>query len=122
MAGEKFISEAGAQYPANALIQDMPKNVNHPKLEEAFKPILSIGDLSGVRAECEKKISAGLADLANDSEASEFKAFLVALAEKVVSATGEGFFGNRGEKVSAKEATFVDQLKRQLGITAPTAT
>jgi hypothetical protein len=114
MAGEKFITDTGAKYPGNALILDMVKSVDLPKLEEIVKPVLSIGDMDGVRAECQKKIGAGAAVLANDTEANQFKEFLLALSDKVMNASGNGFFGNRGEKVSAKEAAYMQQLKRQL--------
>lgn len=114
IAGEKFISEAGGSYAGNSLVESMAKNVNLPKLEEAIKPVLSIGNIDGVRSECQQKINDGLAVLGHDNEAAQFKAFLVALAEKVVNASGEGFFGNRGATVSANETAFVDQLKRNL--------
>jgi hypothetical protein len=118
MAGEKFFSDAGSLYPGNALIQDMLRNVDLPKLEETVRPLFSLGDLKAVHAECQKRISDGLAVLANDAEANQFKAFLVALADKVVNAAGEGFFGNRGARVSANEAAFMNQLKQQLGVTS----
>jgi hypothetical protein len=118
MAGEKFISEAGSLFPHNALIQDMVKDVNLPKLEEVVKYTLSLGDRNAMQAECLRKIDSGLTVLARDEEANQFKSFLVALAEKVVSASGEGFFGNRGARVSTKEAAYIDQLKRQLGRTS----
>jgi hypothetical protein len=116
MAGEKFISEASEMYPGSALIQEMRKNVDLPKLEEAIQPILSLGDQNAVRAECQKKISNGLAALGNDADANKFKTFLAALAEKVVNAAGQGFFDNRGARVSEKEAAYLGQLKEQLGV------
>jgi hypothetical protein len=117
MAGEKFFSEAATMYPRNALIQDMVQNVQLPELEKIVQPLLSIGNLDSIRAECQKKISTGLIVLAHDQEAEQFKTFLVALADKVVNAAGEGFFGNRGARVSTNEATYMNQLKQQLHIT-----
>ena len=67
-------------------------------------------------ARCSEKINDGLSVLANDEEANQFKAFLLALADNVVNAAGEGFFGNRGERESAKEAEYLNQLKQQLGV------
>jgi hypothetical protein len=84
MAGEKFFSDAGSLYPGNALIQDMLRNVDLPKLEETVRPLFSLGNLKAVHAECQRRISDGLAVLANDAEANQFKAFLVALADKVL--------------------------------------
>lgn len=118
IAGEKFISEAGTTYRSNALIQEMVKDVHLPELEKVVQPVLSLGNLDGIRAECRKKIDAGLTVMAHDQEADQFKTFLVALAEKVVNASGEGLFGNRGERVSANEAAYMAQLKQQLHITA----
>jgi hypothetical protein len=118
MAGEKFISEAGTMYAGNLLIQDMIKNMQLPELEKIVQPILSIGNVDSIRAECQKKINAGVTALAHDHEAEQFKTFLVALAEKVVNAAGEGFFGNRGARVSANETAYLNQLKQQLHITA----
>lgn len=115
-AGEKFISEAGSLYPRNALIQHMEENVDLPKLEEIVKHIFAHGDRNAMHAECLRKIRSGLTVLVNDDEAREFKAFLLALAEKVVSATGEGFFGNKGAKVSVNEAAYMNQLRQQLGV------
>jgi hypothetical protein len=116
MSGEKFITEAGRAYSGNTLIQDMLKNLNLPKLEETVRPIFGLGDIKAVQAECQRMISNGLAVLANDGEANQFKAFLVGLAEKVVNAAGEGFFGNRGARVSANEVAYMNQLKQQLGV------
>jgi len=117
MAGENFISEAGTKYPGNSLIQYMIKNVQLPELEKMIQPVLSIGNADKIRAECQKKISDGVASLApHDQEAEQFKAFLVTLAEKVVNAAGEAFFGNRGTRVSANEAAYMNQLKQQLHI------
>ena len=116
MAGEKFVSEAGSLYPRNALIQEMSKNVNLPKLEEVVKHVFSLGDRNAMHAECQRKIDAGLTVLANDEEANQFKAFLVEIAEKVVNAAGKGFFGNREARVSVNEAAYMNQLKQQLGV------
>ena len=118
MTGKKFISEAGSLYPGNALVQEMVKNANLPKTEEIVKQVFSHGDRSAMLAECQQKISAGQIVLAHDEEANQFKAFLVATAEKVVNAAGEGFFGSQGARVSGQEASYVDQLKQQLGVTA----
>lgn len=116
LVGEKFVSEAGYLYPRNVLIQEIIKNVNLPKLEEAVKHIFLLGDRIAMRVECQRKISAGLAVLAYDEEADQFKAFLVAIAEKVVNAAAEGFFGKQGMRVSVYEAAYVYQLEQQLGI------
>ena len=121
MAGEKFISDAGQMYSGNVLIQDMLRNLDLPKLEDTVKPILALGDLKTVKAECQQRIDNGAAALANDAEANQFKAFLVAMADKVVNAAGEGFFGNRGERVSTNEAAYMNQLKQHLGITSTSA-
>jgi hypothetical protein len=118
MAGEKFFSEAGTMYPGNALIQDMVRDVHLPELEKAVQPILSLGKLDDVRAECQKKISTGLMMLEQDQESEQFKMFLLSLADKVVNAAGEGFFGNRGARVSTNEAAYMEQLKQQLHITS----
>lgn len=118
ITGEKFISEASMIYRGNALIQEMVKEVHLPELERVVQPVLSLGNLDGIRAECWKKIDAGLNVMANDQEADQFKAFLLALAEKVVNAAGEGFFGNRGARVSTNEAAYMQQLKEHLHITA----
>jgi hypothetical protein len=116
IAGEKFITDASQQYPRNTLIHDMLSSLNLPKLEEAVKPVLSMGNLDSVRAECNNKVSTGQSVLENDEEANQFKSFLVTLSEKVTSAVGEGFFGNRGEKVSQNEAAFVERLRQQLHV------
>lgn len=116
MAGEKFVSDAGSLYPRNALIQEMTKNVSMPKLEEIVKHVFSLGDHNAMHAECQRKIDAGQIVLAHDEEADQFKAFLVALADKVVSAVGEGFFGNKGAGVSVNEAAYMNRLKQQLGV------
>jgi hypothetical protein len=118
IAGEKFFSEASTRYPGNALIQEMVKEVRLPELEKIVQPVLSLGNLDGIRAECQKKISTGLIILAHDQEAEQFKMFLVALADKVVNAAGEGFFGNRGTRMSANETAYMNQLKQQLHITS----
>lgn len=115
MAGEKFISEASTMYPNNSLVQAMARNSNFPNLEQAAKPIFSSKDTNAIRQESQKKIQDGLATLANDNEAREYKAFLVALAEKVTNAAGEGFFGNKGAKVSPDEAAYINRLKQQMG-------
>lgn len=119
MAGEKFISEASTSYRGNALIQDMIRNMQLPELEKVVQPVLSVGNIEATKAECRKKISDGAALLGNDKDAEQFKAFLVTLADKVVNVAGEGFFGNRGARVSANEAAYMEQLKQQLHI-APT--
>lgn len=118
IAGEKFFSEASTMYPGNALIQDMVREVRLPELEKVVQPILSLGKPDDIRAECQKKISTGLMMLAHDQEAEQFKMFLVTLADKVVNAAGEGFFGNRGARVSANEAAYMNQLRQQLRITS----
>lgn len=116
LVGEKFVFEAGSLYPRNALIQEMIKNVNLPKLEEVVKHIFLLGDRNAMRAEYQRKIDAGLAGLAHNEEANQFRAFLVAIAEKVVNAAREGFFGKQGARVSVYEAAYVKQLEQQLGI------
>lgn len=116
LAGESFITKAAAKYPGNTVIQEVTKGLNLPKLEEAAKPVFSAGNLDEMRARCSEKINDGLSVLANDEEANQFKAFLLALADSVVNAAGEGFFGNRGERVSAKEAEYLNQLKQRLNV------
>ncbi len=116
VAGEKFITDVSAQFPRNALIQSIAREANLPKLEEIVQHLFTHGDSQTMHADSQKKISAGLAVLAHDEEANQFKAFLVALAERVVEAAGEGFFGNRGAKVSPHEAAYIQQLKRQLSV------
>src|SRR5947209_6861057 len=54
LVGEKFVSEAGFLYPRNALVQEMIKNVNLPKLEEIVKHIFLLGDRNAIRAECQQ--------------------------------------------------------------------
>jgi hypothetical protein len=116
LVGEKFMTEAGTTYPHNGLIRDLLQNLNLPKLEEIVKPILSIGKLDEIRTQCRQRISDGMAVLANDEEANQFKAFLIALGDKVVNAAGEGFFGNRGDRESANEAAFMNQLRQRLNV------
>ncbi len=98
VAGEKFITDARAQFPRNALIQDMTRDVSLPKMEEIIQHVFTLGDLNTMRMDCQKKINAGLAVLAHDEEANQFKAFLVALAERVVGAAGEGFLAIVGQE------------------------
>jgi hypothetical protein len=119
MAGEKFISDASVNFPGNALIQDLSKNINLPKMEEVVRPMFSLGDLNAIRTECQRRIRDGLMTLAQDHEADQFKAFLVSLAEKVVNAAGEGFFGTKGQRVSQNEQQYIDSLKQQLSSSMP---
>jgi hypothetical protein len=116
LVGEKLVSEAGSLYPCNVLILEMIKNVNLPKLEEAVKHIFLLGDRNAMRAECQRKIGAGLVVLAQDEEANQFKAFLMAIAEKVVNAAAEGLFGKQGIRASAYEDAYLHQLEQRLGI------
>ncbi len=115
-SGEKFISEAASTYPRNGLILYMLKNVNLPRVDEGIKHMFSLGNPAAMQSECQRKIDDGLAVIANDEEGRQFKVFLLHLAENVVNAAADGFFGNQGDKVSPKEAAYVEQLKQKLGV------
>ncbi len=118
LAGETFISNAGKMYPNNALIQYLMNNLNLPTLQKTFQNLFALGDRTAMEKECHQKLLDGLAVLGNDTEASQFKSFLIGVAEQVVSAAGGGLLGTSGPKVSQAEAAYVQQLKQMLNVPA----
>ena len=110
--GIKSINNAKNKYPHNALIQDM--------IAGADKSIQEVQGYTERERQTtvwayQKRIDEVIALLADDEEAREFKLVLVELAQAVAGAAGPGVFGI-GEKVSKAEATFINALKRRLGV------
>jgi hypothetical protein len=113
-AGEQFISQSANEFPNNRLIQYMVKNVNLPKMEDAFKHMFGAGDAEAMVAECESKLDAGKSVLADDEEGKEFKRFLIKVGEVVVNSSSDGVFGTQGPRLNEKEAAYMDLLKQKL--------
>ncbi|MBV9257672.1 MAG: hypothetical protein JO215_06610 [Ktedonobacteraceae bacterium] len=110
--GIKFIAKAKERYPRNALIQDMVEGGDKSIQEvQAY----TVGERQEAVWAYQRRIDEVVGLLANDEEAREFKVVLVELAKAVAGAAGFGIFGT-GEKVSIAEATFIDALKRRLGV------
>ncbi|MBV9615384.1 MAG: hypothetical protein JO031_08010 [Ktedonobacteraceae bacterium] len=110
--GIKFIAKAKERYPRNALIQDMVEGGDKSIQEvQAY----TVGERQEAVWAYQRRIDEAVGLLANDEEAREFKVVLVELAKAVAGAAGFGIFGT-GEKVSIAEATFIDALKRRLGV------
>lgn len=65
-----------------------------------------------------KKLSALLAQKSTPAEASEFKRWVLGIANRVAEASSEGgFLGFGGEKVSAAEKAMLQKLSDALGVT-----
>ena len=110
--GIKFIAKAKERYQRNALIQDMVEGGDKSIQEvQAY----TVGERQEAVWAYQRRIDEAVGLLANDEEAREFKVVLVELAKAVAGAAGFGIFGT-GEKVSIAEATFIDALKRRLGV------
>ena len=110
--GIKFIAKAKERYPRNALIQDMVEGGDKSIQEvQAY----TVGERQEAVWAYQRRIDEAVGLLANDEEAREFKVVLLELAKAVAGAAGFGIFGT-GEKVSIAEATFIDALKRRLGV------
>ncbi len=110
--GIKFITNAKDKYPRNALIQDMLASVDKSIPEvQAY----TVSERQEAVWAYQRNIDETVGLLANDEEAREFKLVLLELAQAVAGAAGFGIFGT-GEKVSIAEATFIDALKRRLGV------
>lgn len=110
--GIKSINNAKNKYPHNALIQDMIAGADK-SIQEV--QVYTVGERQAAVWAYQKRIDETIAFLANDEEAREFKLVLLELAQAVAGAAGFGIFGT-GEKVSVAEATFIDALKRRMGI------
>ncbi len=110
--GTKFITNAKSRYPHNALIQNMIAGADK-SIQEVQS--YTVGERQKAVWGYQRHIDEALGFLANDEEASEFKFVLVELAKAVAGAAGPGAFGT-GEKISMAEATFLDALKRRLGV------
>lgn len=110
--GIKYINSAKSKYPQNALIQNMMASAEL-SLQEVQS--YTVTERQEVVWAYQRKIDEAIGLLANDAEAREFKVVLLELARAVAGAAGFGVFGT-GEKVSVAEATFIDALKRRLGL------
>jgi hypothetical protein len=110
--GIKFITNAKNKYPRNALIQNMLAGADKSIQEvQAY----TVNERQEAVWAYQRRIDETVGLLANDEEAKEFKLVLVELAQAVAGAAGFGIFGT-GEKISIAEATFIDALKRRLGV------
>jgi hypothetical protein len=110
--GIKFITSAKNRYPRNALIQNMVVGA-----DKAIQDVqtYTVNERQEAVWAYQRRIDEAVGLLVNDEEAREFKLVLVELAQAVAGAAGFGIFGS-GEKVSVAEATFIDALKRRLGV------
>lgn len=114
-AGMKFIHQAKTVFPNNALIQGVPEDASLATSHAHHIEVSTTDERAAARAKIQAEMDAGLALLADDVEAYEFKAFLVHIAEKVIEAAGSGLFGS-GERISPAEQTFVQTLKQRLSV------
>lgn len=110
MAGGSVIGEARKRYPDNKLIQRVPDQIADVNIDQGNEE-----QLQQFRAEIAWTIDNGLAVLLDDEEGRQYAAFLVAIAEGVINAAGQGLLGG-GVKVSPGEAQFLRALKERLGL------
>jgi hypothetical protein len=103
MAAGRYLYDARRRYRDNALVQDLfshaeERNVDLDEVtrEKLLKRIEEVGSI-----------------VHDDAEGTEFKRFLLELAERVAEASRSGLFGRR---LSPNETVFLDQLKERLGL------
>ncbi|MCC7207173.1 MAG: hypothetical protein IT323_07705 [Anaerolineae bacterium] len=107
-----FVSEAAEKYKGNPVVDGIAKMfaegpINEPDIDpnklDVGSVLNQVANLDGV-----------LAGLGGDT-ARGVKEFIYGMAEKVAGASGGGLFGS-GQKVSADEAGFLNDLRARLGL------
>jgi len=115
------VAGAAQRYPTNSVIQSLfsPEGIKQAKdqhLQIEVKPEEMQPETAVETAVA--KINDALAILeakATPDEMREYKEFIYTCADRVANAAGSGLFG-AGQKVSAKEAMALEQLKVALGV------
>jgi hypothetical protein len=124
---EQGLDEARQTFPMNELIQSILDSINADaqvvqeggEVEEVPDEGPDTRDTEEIVKRELAKISKAVGIVAQKSTASEvleYKRFLYHVAEKAATASGEGFLGLSRNKVSNKEAEFLQQLKDTLQI------
>ena len=128
MAGiEQGLDEAKQTFPMNELIQAILDSINADaqvveeggEVEEVLDEGPDTGDTKEIVRRELAKINKAVGIVAQKSPAAEvleYKRFLYHVAEKATTASGEGFLGLSRNKISNKEAEFLQQLKDTLQI------
>lgn len=108
----KFVGEAAEKYKGNPVVDGIAKMFKEGGLKEPNIDLknLDIGSVLNQVA----GLDDALKDLGGDA-AKGVKEFIFGMAEKVAGASGGGLFGG-GQKVSADEASFLNDLKAKLGL------
>lgn len=109
-AHQGFLEEGRAKYAENELVNDV---VNELKTPEQQQQRIDINNDLPDLEELIGRVNEALAQKSDDTEASEFRAFVYQLAYEVCKAAGGGFLGI-GENIDAKEADFLHRLKSSL--------
>ena len=111
----RYFREMREAYPDNDLIQGMFQNTENP-LPGLF--LSSFSDREAVLIALHRYIGEASALLANDTEAKEFKAFLVALVEMVAEDVEKGQFGS-DPAIEQAQMEYLKTLKQQFSLLPP---
>jgi hypothetical protein len=132
-ASASALTEGVQSYPGNSLIRQIAPDPSDRRkaLEQARKSrdwaaarmkakgVNSAENLRALMIEDTKAVSSLLATRASPKEASEYKQWALAVAEKVANASSEGgFLGFGGERVTEAERALIGDVKSALGISA----
>jgi hypothetical protein len=107
------ILTASAKRPDNALIKAVVTQLGEDEQSKPEAPPAP-ANVEQIVAQMQA-IGTLLAAKSTPEEAAGFKAFVYEMADVSANASGSGFLGT-GEKVSAKEAAYLAQLKAALGL------
>lgn len=104
-AAGTFLYDARERYRDNSLVQELYARHEESEIDEEPSPVTSESLLADI-----DRIDA---ILRRDREGTEFRRFLVELAERVAKAGRVRWFGPR---LSEREADFLIDLRRRLGV------
>ena len=111
----RYFREMREAYPGNDLIQGMLQDAENPL---PGLHLSSSSDREAVLHALHQYIGEASALLANDTEAKEFKAFLVALVEMVAEDVEKGQFGS-DPAIEQAQMEYLKTLKQQFSLLPP---